>query len=106
MTHSKHSCCITDSQTNRLIMAMPRAIDLADRELKLVFMIALCNCVACTSLQTEGSIIVQVQRRLSFDNYILNSSMGRHTNCDMINSTYLVNERQCVDDQELLFNGI
>ena len=87
-------------------MAMPRAIDLADRELKLVFMIALCNCVACTSLQTEGSITVQVWRRLSFDIYILNLSMGYSTNCDMINSTYLVGERQCVDDQELLFNGI
>ena len=59
-----------------------------------------------TSLQEETNIhTVQVFRRISFDIYVLSSDLNTSKNCDSVNRNYLVNEVQCVSDQEL-FSGM
>ena len=58
----------------------------------------------CVPLQEETSIYtVQVFRRISFDIYILSSDINSNQNCDSRN--YLVNEVECVSDEEL-FSGM
>ena len=56
----------------------------------------------CTSVQRDASIYtVQVCRRFSFDIHIL-SSDSKSENCDSaLNRINLVNERECMSDQEL-----
>ena len=58
----------------------------------------------CTSLSEETSIYtVQVFRWISFDIYILSSDINSNQNYDSRN--YLVNEVECVTDEEL-FSGM
>ena len=60
----------------------------------------------CASLQEDTSIYtVQVFRRISFDIYVLSLDLNSNKNCDSVNRNYLVNEVECVSDQEL-FSGM
>ena len=88
---------------------MAKAIIVARRNVGLVLVATISCLQLCASLQEETSIYtVQVFRRISFDIFILSSNLNSNIlneNCDQLNRTYLVNERECVLDQEL-FNGI
>ena len=50
----------------------------------------------------EAEVIEWVQRRRSGDFYRVYKGSELHRNCDRIKATYLVDENQCVDDQQLL----
>ena len=82
---------------------MAKARVVASRKFGLVFVTSMLCLQLCTSLQNDTSIYtVQVFRRISFDIYVLSSDLDSHENCDStLNRTYLVNERECVSDQEL-----
>ena len=88
---------------------MAKATIVARRNVGLVLVATISCLQLCASLQKETSIYtVQVFRRISFDIFILSSTLNSNNtneNCDQLNRTYLVNERKCVLDQEL-FNGI
>ena len=85
---------------------MTEATVVGSRRLGLVFVTSMLCQLLCTSLQTDTSIYtVQVFRRITFDIHVLNSSANPE-NCDStLNKTFLVNEKECVSDQEL-FSGI
>ena len=69
----------------------------ASRKLSLAFVALLC---LSTSVQAEASSTLWVSRRISNDLYQLNS--GAHTNCGFRVRTYLINEKQCALDEDLL----
>ena len=71
--------------------------------LTLVFVVLL---YLCTSVQAGVNFTVWVTRRITNDVYFLNSYV-EHARCDSKTrrSVYLINERQCVSDEEL-FSGI
>ena len=78
----------------------------------LALMIALLNYVVVIVLQPsavlcEAEVTEWVQRRQSGDFYSLRiyNSSGLHQKCDSTDATYLVDERQCVNDQQLLLKG-
>ena len=88
---------------------MAKATIVARRNVGLVLVAAIFCLQLCASLQEETSIYTaQVFRRISLDIFILSSTSNSNKtieNCDQLYRTYLVNERECVLDQEL-FNGI
>ena len=86
---------------------MAKARVVANRTLSFVFVTSMLCLQMCTSLQTDTSIYtVLVFRRISFDIYVLSSKLDPLKFCDStLNKTYLVNERECVSDQEL-YSGI
>ena len=70
----------------------------ASETLSLVFVALLCLCVSALA---ETSFTVWVNRRSISDLYGLNSKASS-LNCDA-NPNYLINEKQCVLDEELFY---
>ena len=60
----------------------------------------------CTIVLSKANVTVWVTRRFTYDVYFLNSYV-EHARCDSgtRGSAYLINERQCVSDEEL-FSGM
>ena len=72
--------------------------------LLLVVEVCLPECAAMSD--TESGILEWINRRqISPDMYRFINSSSDHGNCDNENSTYLISDNQCVNDQELL-NGM
>ena len=57
-----------------------------------------------SSLLSEAEVVYWVQRRQSHDVYSFNNNSSSHINCPTTNNTYLVDENECVTEQEL-FKG-
>ena len=76
---------------------MAKATIVARKNVGLVLVATISCLKLCASLQEETSIYtVQVFRRISFDIFILNSTLNsnkKNKNCNQLNRTYLVNER-------------
>ena len=83
---------------------MAKTTVVASRKLGLVFVTFMQCLQLCTSdcQQTVTSVhTLQVFRRFSFDIYRLSLYLSCSFNCGTLNRTFLVNERECVSDQEL-----
>ena len=77
---------------------MANVVDLSMILVVVLFVIRMSS----VTVMSEADVPEWVRRRQSLDIYnFLNSS---HMTCSIDNSTYLVDERQCVKDQEL-FDG-
>ena len=63
-----------------------------------------CMSVCAAVNSTESGILRWIIRRQSFDiyNFINSSSTDRGINCDNERSTYLISDKQCEKEQELL----
>ena len=81
-------------------MAKATVVTVAGRKFGLALVTSILCLQLSTSLQNNTSAYtVQVYRRISHDIYTLSSHLYSE-NCDSA-MTYLVNERECVSDQEL-----
>ena len=70
------------------------------RKLGLVFVALLSLCI---SVKAEANFTLWVSRRSTGDIYQLNQSKSMtHMNCAP-NTSYIVNEKQCVSDEELFY---
>ena len=65
-----------------------------------------CMMVCAATNSTKSGILQWISRRQSLDiyNFINSSSPSRGITCDIENSTYLISDDLCVEEQELL-NG-
>ena len=87
------SCLVANRNT------MAKATVVASRKFGLVFVTSVLCLQLCTSTDTSV-YTVEVFRRISFDIYVWSSDSTKPENCDPT-LTYLVDERECVSDQEL-----
>ena len=59
-------------------------------------------CSQPSAVLCEAEVTEWVQRRQSGDFIEFYNSSEKHKNCDSTNATYLVDEKQCVNDKQLL----
>ena len=69
---------------------------------KLILIIALLFCVFASHVVSDVTIPVMINRRLSGDMIISGSTTYFHCNEDIDNATFLVSDKLCVKNQDLI----